>query len=69
MLSPSTGQSFTSLDAGSTLQLLMFKCRYGHITSNIAESFNSAILEAREKPILQMFEHMCRHLMEWFAQR
>jgi hypothetical protein len=47
----------------------MFKCRYGHITSNIAESFNSAILEAREKPILQMFEHMRRHLMEWFAQR
>jgi len=47
----------------------MFKCRYGHITSNIAESFNAAILEAREKPILQMFEHMRRHLMEWFAER
>ena len=29
--------------------------RYGHLTSNIAESFNSKILTAREQPILAMF--------------
>src|SRR5205814_9219100 len=33
-------------------------CRYGHITSNIAESLNSTIMEAREKSILGMFEHI-----------
>ena len=43
--------------------------RYGHITSNIAESLNSALLEACEKPILGMFEHMRQHLMSWFAER
>ena len=30
--------------------------RYGHLTSNIAESFNSKILTAREQPILAMLE-------------
>ena len=43
--------------------------RYGHITSNIAESLNSAILEAREKPILQMFEHIRVKMMEWYEKR
>lgn len=43
--------------------------RYGHITSNIAESFNAAILEARGKPILGMYKHMRHHLMNWFAHR
>ena len=33
-------------------------CRYGHLTSNIAESLNSWILKARKKPILAMFESM-----------
>lgn len=43
--------------------------RYGHTTSNIAESLNAAILEAREKPILAMFEHMRHHTMGWFTER
>ena len=43
--------------------------RYGHITSNIAESLNSSLLEAREKPILEMFEHIRQHLMSWYAER
>ena len=35
---------------------------------NIAESLNAAILEAREKPILAMFEHMRHHAMGWFTE-
>ena len=30
--------------------------RYGHFTSNIAESLNSSLLMAHEMPILAMFE-------------
>src|SRR5262249_18478305 len=43
--------------------------RYGHFTSNIAESLNSWILEARELPILAMLEKIRQQLMEWFAVR
>ena len=43
--------------------------RYGHLTSNIAESFNSCILEAREKPILSMLETIRHHLMDWYTVR
>ena len=43
--------------------------RYGHTTSNIAESLNAAILEVREKPILAMFEHMRHQTMGWFTER
>ena len=43
--------------------------RYGHITSNIAESINSWLLEARELPILAMLERIRHQLMEWFAVR
>jgi len=43
--------------------------RYGHITSNIAESLNASILEAREKPILAMFEQLRHHLIQWFNVR
>lgn len=43
--------------------------RYGHITSNIAESINSWLLEARELPILVMLERIHHQLMEWFAVR
>ena len=43
--------------------------RYGHITSNIAEALNAAILEAREKPIFGMFEHIRHLLMKWYVKR
>ena len=43
--------------------------RYGHLTSNIAESFNSCIHVARELPILPMFEAIRHQLMNWFATR
>jgi len=43
--------------------------RYGHLTSNIAESLNSWILEARKKPILAMFESIRHQLMVWFDAR
>lgn len=39
-------------------------CRYGHLTSNIAESLNSWILEARDMPILGMFEKIHHQLMQ-----
>jgi len=37
--------------------------RYGHLTSNIAESLNAWILEACEKPILAIFEAIHHKLM------
>jgi transposase-like protein len=43
--------------------------RYGHLTSNIAESLNSWTLEAREKPILAMFETIRHQLMTWYLAR
>ena len=43
--------------------------RYGHITSNIAESINAWLLDAREKPIIAMLEQIRHQLMEWFAAR
>ncbi|XP_020266052.1 uncharacterized protein LOC109841498 [Asparagus officinalis] len=38
-------------------------CRYGHVTSNVAESFNSWIREARMLRILQMVEHIRKQIM------
>ena len=43
--------------------------RYGHLTSNIVESLNSWLLQARELPILPMLELIRDQLMEWFAER
>ena len=43
--------------------------RYGHLTSNIAESLNSWLLKARELPLLPMLELIRDQLMEWFAER
>ena len=43
--------------------------RYGHLTSNIAESLNAWLLRARELPILAMFETIRQQLMDWFAKR
>jgi MULE transposase domain/SWIM zinc finger len=43
--------------------------RYGHLTSNIAESLNNWIKEAREKPILAMFEQIRHQLMKLFNTR
>jgi MULE transposase domain/SWIM zinc finger len=43
--------------------------RYGHITSNTAESCNAWVDEAREKPIVPMMEHMRCQLMELFSSR
>jgi MULE transposase domain/MuDR family transposase/SWIM zinc finger len=43
--------------------------RYGHLTSNIAEALNSWLLEARELPILPMFERIRHLLMDWYNKR
>src|SRR5579859_3247311 len=43
--------------------------RYGHLTSNIAESLNSWLLTAHEKPILAMFEQIRQQLAVWFDAR
>src|SRR5579859_163525 len=43
--------------------------RYNHLTSNIAESLNSWILEAHEMPVLPMFERIRHQLMDWFTKR
>ena len=43
--------------------------RYGHLTSNIAESLNSWILKARELSILAMSETIRHQFMDWFTAR
>ena len=43
--------------------------RYGHYTSNIAESINSWLSEAREQPLLPMLETIREKLMTWFDNR
>jgi SWIM zinc finger len=42
---------------------------YGHLTSNIAESFNNWILEARDKPILGLLKAMRVQLMDRMVER
>src|SRR6266513_1037456 len=51
------------------VELYFKERRYGYLTSNIAESLNSWLLEAREKPVLAMLEHIRQQLMAWFAER
>ncbi|XP_020271776.1 uncharacterized protein LOC109846946 [Asparagus officinalis] len=43
--------------------------RYGHVTSNVAESFNSWIREARLLRILQMVEHIRKQIMSRLNNR
>ena len=40
-----------------------------YLTSNIAESLNSWLLEARNMPILIILECIHHQLMKWFAAR
>ena len=41
---------------------------YDHLTSNIAESLNSWILEAHFKPIFNMPEHIRLQMMTWYSE-
>ena len=50
-------------------ELLFNGERYGHLTSNIAESLNSWLLNARELPILPLFELLRHQLMDWYICR
>ena len=43
--------------------------RYGHLTSNIAESINAFLLRAREMPVFPMMEYIRGELMRWFDER
>ena len=43
--------------------------RYGHITSNIAESLNAWLLDSRDKPIVTLIESHRHKLMKWFSDR
>jgi transposase-like protein len=43
--------------------------RFGHLTSNIAESLNSWLLRARDLPIEGMLEAIHIKLMGWYAER
>lgn len=43
--------------------------RYNIMTSNVAETWNSVLREAREYPILSLIEYIRTKLMTWFANR
>lgn len=59
----------TNADPKHWAELYFEGYRYGHLTSNIAESLNSWLLPAREQPILAMLEAIRHQLMSWFATR
>lgn len=43
--------------------------RYNVMTSNVAESLNAALSEAREYPIIALLEYIRTTLMGWFSGR
>lgn len=43
--------------------------RYGELTSNAAESFNSWILQARALPVTFMLDFIRMQMMRWFNER
>lgn len=43
--------------------------RYNIMTSNVAETWNSVLRDAREFPILSLIEYIRAKLMNWFATR
>ncbi|XP_048596358.1 uncharacterized protein LOC106422330 [Brassica napus] len=43
--------------------------RYNIMTSNVAETWNSVLRDAREYPILSLIEYIRAKLMTWFAKR
>lgn len=43
--------------------------RYNIMTSNVAESWNSVLREAREYPVMAMVEYIRSKLMKWYADR
>ena len=43
--------------------------RYNIMTSNVAETWNSVLREAREYPIVALVEYIRSKLMNWFAER
>ncbi|XP_048637596.1 uncharacterized protein LOC125609998 [Brassica napus] len=43
--------------------------RYNIMTSNVAETWNSVLRDAREYPILSLIEYIRGKLMSWFAAR
>lgn len=51
------------------LSSLIIGQRFGHLTSNIAESINAFLLRAREMPVFAMMEYIREELMRWFNER
>lgn len=43
--------------------------RYNIMTSNVAETWNSVLREAREYPIVALVEFIRSKLMDWYAER
>ena len=68
-ISPPTTQWIRDTNPAYWANAMFIGHRYGHYTSNIVESFNAWILEAREQPVLQMMETIRRQLMNWFVER
>lgn len=44
-------------------------CRYDIMTSNVAESWNAVLREAREYPIIPLVEYIRSKLVSWFSIR
>lgn len=43
--------------------------RYNIMTSNVAETWNAVLREAREYPILSLIDYIRGKLMDWFSER
>lgn len=69
MLNPSCADYLTGIGLAHWTRAHFSGNRYNIMTSNVAESWNSVLREARAFPILPLIEFIRTKLMNWFAER
>lgn len=68
-VSPECGAYLKSIGFGHWARSYFVGERYNVMTSNVAESLNAVLKEAREFPIVYIVEFVRKTLMTWFALR
>ena len=68
-LNPKIKDYLLEIGPGRWARCLYPRKRYNIQTSNIAESINSAIKEAREQPILKLLDELRKTFQNWFLER
>ncbi|KAL5537704.1 hypothetical protein UlMin_045636 [Ulmus minor] len=68
-LNPKIKDYLLEIGPGRWARCLYPRRRYNIQTSNIAESINSAVKEAREQPILKILDELRKTFQNWFLER